>query len=72
MVRHQFVDIHGIPKNMSVHADQLEKVLNNEIMLDQLEKGEYERARQVVAWYLWAAKSYGVKAVMVTAAKPQS
>ncbi len=34
MVRLQFVDIHGIPKNMSVHADQLEKVLNNEIMLD--------------------------------------
>ena len=34
-----------------------------EIMLDQLEKGEYERAKQVVAWYLWAAKSYGIKAV---------
>lgn len=34
MVRLQFVDIHGIPKNMSVHVDQLEKVLNNEIMLD--------------------------------------
>ncbi|MBY0402377.1 MAG: type I glutamate--ammonia ligase, partial [Cyanobacteria bacterium] len=34
LVRLQFVDIHGIPKNMSIHADQLEKVLNNEIMLD--------------------------------------
>src|SRR4029079_2264022 len=36
---------------------------NNEILLDQLQKGEYERAKQVVAWYLWAAKSYGIKAV---------
>jgi glutamine synthetase len=33
-VRLQFVDMHGMPKNMSVHTDQLEKVLNNEIMLD--------------------------------------
>ena len=24
---------------------------NNEIMLDQLEKGEFERAKQVVAWH---------------------
>jgi glutamine synthetase len=34
LVRLQFVDMHGIPKNMSIHVDQLEKVLNNEIMLD--------------------------------------
>jgi glutamine synthetase len=34
LVRLQFVDIHGIPKNMSIHVSQLEKVLNNEIMLD--------------------------------------
>ncbi|MBX2861382.1 MAG: glutamine synthetase family protein, partial [Vampirovibrio sp.] len=34
LVRLQFVDIHGRPKNMSVHVDQLEKALNNEIMLD--------------------------------------
>ena len=36
---------------------------NNEIVLDLLEAGETERARDVVAWLIWAAKSYGVKAV---------
>ena len=36
---------------------------NNEIVLDLLEAGEMERARQVVAWQVWAAKAYGVKAV---------
>jgi formylmethanofuran dehydrogenase subunit A len=36
---------------------------NNEIVLDLLEAGEIERAKQVVAWHIWAAKAYGVKAV---------
>jgi formylmethanofuran dehydrogenase subunit A len=36
---------------------------NNEIVLDLLEAGDVPRARQVVAWLLWAAKVYGVKAV---------
>jgi formylmethanofuran dehydrogenase subunit A len=36
---------------------------NNEIVLDLLEAGEIERARQVVAWHVFAAKAYGVKAV---------
>jgi formylmethanofuran dehydrogenase subunit A len=36
---------------------------NNEILLDLLEAGELERARHVVAWNVWAAKAYGVKAV---------
>jgi formylmethanofuran dehydrogenase subunit A len=36
---------------------------NNEILLDLLEAGELERARDVVAWLVWAAKAYGVKAV---------
>jgi formylmethanofuran dehydrogenase subunit A len=36
---------------------------NNEIMMDLLEAGETERAKQVVAWLVWAAKAYGVKAV---------
>jgi formylmethanofuran dehydrogenase subunit A len=36
---------------------------NNEIVLDLLEAGEEERAKQVVAWLIWAAKAYGVKAV---------
>ena len=30
----QFVDIHGRPKQMTVHVNMLEKALNNEIMLD--------------------------------------
>ena len=36
---------------------------NNEIVMDLLEAGELERARHVVAWLIWAAKAYGVKAV---------
>jgi formylmethanofuran dehydrogenase subunit A len=36
---------------------------NNEIVLDLLEAGELERAKQVVAWLIGAAKVYGVKAV---------
>jgi formylmethanofuran dehydrogenase subunit A len=36
---------------------------NNEILLDLLEAGEIERAREVVAWLLWAAKGYGIKGV---------
>ena len=36
---------------------------NNEIMLDLLEAGEFERAKHVVAWLIWAAKAYGIKAV---------
>ncbi len=36
---------------------------NNELVLDLLEAGEMERAAHVVAWLIWAAKAYGVKAV---------
>ena len=36
---------------------------NNEIVLDLLEAGEFERAKHVVGWLIWAAKAYGVKAV---------
>src|ERR1700722_11916570 len=36
---------------------------NNEILLDLIQAGEFERARHVVAWNIWAAKAYGVKAV---------
>jgi formylmethanofuran dehydrogenase subunit A len=36
---------------------------NNEILLDLIETGELERAREVLAWQMWAAKGYGVKAV---------
>lgn len=46
-------------------VDKMSCVLmaNNEIMMDLLEKGEIERAKEVVAWFIWAAKVYGVKAV---------
>jgi formylmethanofuran dehydrogenase subunit A len=36
---------------------------NNEILMDLLEAGEIERATHVVAWQIYAAKAYGVKAV---------
>jgi len=36
---------------------------NNEIILDLLENDEYERAKHVAAWLVWAAKAYGIKAV---------
>jgi formylmethanofuran dehydrogenase subunit A len=36
---------------------------NNEIVMDLLETGETERAGHVVAWLIWAAKTYGIKAV---------
>lgn len=34
LLRLQFVDMHGMPKSMGIHVHQLEKALNNEIMLD--------------------------------------
>src|SRR5215472_7946280 len=36
---------------------------NNELVLDLLEAGDLERAREVVSWLIWAAKGNGVKAV---------
>ena len=33
-VRLQFVDINGQVKNMAIPAEQIDKILNNEIMLD--------------------------------------
>src|SRR5580765_2779169 len=58
--KHTHEELADIP---IVDKASLTLMANNEIMLDQLEKGEFERAKQVVAWYLWAAKSYGIKAV---------
>ena len=60
VVRHTHEELADIP---IVDKKSLTLMANNEILLDQLEKGEFERAKQVVAWYLWAAKSYGIKAV---------
>jgi len=58
--RHTHEELADIP---ILDKASLTLMANNEIMLDQMAKGEFERARQVVAWYLWAAKSYGIKAV---------
>ena len=58
--RHTHEELADIP---IVDKATLTLMANNEIMLTLLEDGEYERAKNVMAWYLWAAKSYGVKAV---------
>jgi formylmethanofuran dehydrogenase subunit A len=58
--RHTHEELHDIP---IVDKSCLALMANNEIVLDLLEAGELERARHVVAWLIWAAKAYGVKAV---------
>ena len=58
--RHTHEELNDIP---IVDKTTCVLMANNEIMLDLLEKNEYEQARDVVAWYVWAAKAYGVKAV---------
>ncbi len=58
--RHTHEELSDIP---IVDKSTLTLIANNEILLDQLEAGAFERAKDVLAWYIWAAKSYGVKAV---------
>ncbi len=58
--RHTHEELNDIP---IVDKASLTLMANNEIVLDQLEAGEFERAKSIVAWYLTAAKSYGVKCV---------
>jgi formylmethanofuran dehydrogenase subunit A len=58
--RHTHEELHDIP---ILDKSSLVLMANNEIVLDLLEAGEVERAKQVVAWLIWAAKAYGVKAV---------
>jgi formylmethanofuran dehydrogenase subunit A len=58
--KHTHEELRDIP---IVDKSCLLLLANNEIILDLLETGEVERARQVAAWMIWAAKSYGVKAV---------
>jgi len=58
--KHTHDELHDIP---IVDKSSLVLMANNEIVLDLLEAGEVERATQVVAWLIWAAKAYGVKAV---------
>src|SRR5437762_3258463 len=58
--RHTHEELHDIP---IVDKTSLVLMANNEFVLDLLEAGEAERAAHVVAWLVWAAKAYGVKAV---------
>ena len=52
--------MHDIP---IVDKSTLLLMANNEMMLDLLEAGEFERAKSLVGWMLWAAKTSGIKAV---------
>ena len=58
--RHTHEELRDIP---IVDKSCLVLMANNEIVMDLLEAGEVERATQVVAWLVSAAKAYGVKAV---------
>jgi len=58
--RHTHEELRDIP---IVDKTTCVLMANNEIVLDLLEAGELERAKHVVAWLIWAAKAYGVKAV---------
>ena len=58
--RHTHEELHDIP---IVDKTSLVLMGNNEFVLDLMEAGELERAKHVVGWMIWAAKTYGVKAV---------
>jgi formylmethanofuran dehydrogenase subunit A len=58
--RHTHEELHDIP---IVDKTALVLMANNEFVLDLLESGDPERAQHIVAWLIWAAKAYGVKAV---------
>ena len=58
--KHTHEELHDIP---IVDKSTLLLMANNELMLDLLEAGEFERAKHVVGWMIWAAKTYGIKAV---------
>lgn len=58
--RHTHEELADVP---IVDKSCLVLMANNEIMMDLIQAGEYEKAKDVVAWYIWAAKAYGVKAV---------
>src|ERR1044072_1578904 len=58
--KHTHEELHDSP---IVDKSSILFMAKNEIVLDLIEAGELERARHVVAWMIWAAKVYGVKAV---------
>ena len=58
--KHTHEEMQDIP---IVDKSTLLLMANNELMMDLLEAGEFERAKSLVGWMLWAAKTYGIKAV---------
>jgi formylmethanofuran dehydrogenase subunit A len=58
--KHTHEEMHDIP---IVDKSTLLLMANNELMLDLLEVGEFERAKSLVGWMLWASKTFGIKAV---------
>src|SRR5437016_2843200 len=54
--KHTHEELHDTP---IVDKSCLLLTANNEIVLDLIEAGELERAKDVVAWLIWAAKVYG-------------
>ena len=58
--KHTHEEMHDIP---IVDKSTLLLMANNELMLDLLEAGEFERAKSLVGWLLWASKTFGIKAV---------
>jgi formylmethanofuran dehydrogenase subunit A len=58
--KHTHEELHDIP---IVDKSTLLLMANNELMLDLLEAGEFERARSLVGWMIQSAKTFGIKAV---------
>jgi formylmethanofuran dehydrogenase subunit A len=58
--KHTHEEMHDIP---IVDKSTLLLMANNELMLDLLEAGEFEKAKSLVGWLVSAAKTYGIKAV---------
>ena len=58
--KHTHEELHDIP---IVDKSTLLLMANNELMLDLLEAGEFERAKSLVGWMIQSAKTFGIKAV---------
>lgn len=58
--RHTHDELGDVP---IVDKSCLVLMANNELLLDLLEEGHYDQARDLVAWYVNASKAYGIKAV---------
>ena len=58
--KHTHEELHDIP---IVDKSTLLLMANNELMLDLLEAGDFERAKSLVGWMIQSAKTYGIKAV---------